>query len=83
MKLAPPSPEFEYALIIDDVDHDEPSIEYFKTREEAEAAARDEYSDGGDETYPDTTEPGGNTYDEHETPNAVVLIVHVLGRSIL
>lgn len=83
MRLAPPSPEHEFALIIYDVDRDGPEISYFRDLADARDAALDEYGGSDGEPYPDTTEPGGNKYADDETPNAIVMIVHVLARSIL
>jgi hypothetical protein len=83
MKFHPPPKDKPFACIIDDCDGDEPFVSYHETQEIAELHAKIQYSNDRGETFPDSTEPGGNTYAEGERPNARVLIVQVLSQTTL
>jgi hypothetical protein len=83
VKFNPPTPGSEYICIIDDRDGDEPFVTWHPTEEAAIARARDSYSNDRGETFPSPEEPGGNTYDEWETPNATIIVARVLHRSVL
>jgi len=85
MKLHSPNPALRFLAIIDDIDGDHVDVTFHATRTEAEAYVLAQYTGSDGVPYPDTTEPGGESYLDGtaERPNARVYVAELLARTVL
>jgi len=64
--------------IIDDIDGDEPVVEFHKNTQEAIEYVKKQYRNA-----PDSTEPEGETYEPGERPNAKIYIARVFLQTVI